>query len=262
MSSSNLRRTTFDMSLLRSTLWCVPSWTIARFLLRSHVRSGWILGDIVFIWLLYVAFFFEFGGDVAYFYGVMNQALTVLAVLSTIVMTQRALTARMYLPLAKLSSRAAYIRGLLLATGLLRVPSFLLALLLAMGFHRHNPIFGIQGATVGNMLPGAIGLLLLTILASTLTVALYRPIASRLGQIFFLLWCVAAFYSNTSPGPVAQYLSFTRLPLIPITACYSLGATGTISLYSFAMLLVTTLYIVALVMLIDFLFRKRDLILQ
>ncbi len=46
-------------SLSLTTLWRSPTLTIARFMLKSHIRSGWILGDIVFIWFLYAAFFFR-----------------------------------------------------------------------------------------------------------------------------------------------------------------------------------------------------------
>jgi hypothetical protein len=249
-------------SLSLTALWRSPTLTIARFMLKSHIRSGWILGDIVFIWFLYAAFFFEFGGDVAYFYGIMNQALSVLAVLSTIVMTQRAMTARMYLPLSRLSSRSAYIRGLIVATAFLRVPSFLLALLLALGYHRHIPIFGIEGATFSTMLPGAVGLLLNTLFVSTLTIVLYRPIATRLLQIIFLAWCVATFYSNTGINIVAQYLAVTHLPLIPITVCYSLGTGSAVDIYSLGMVLVIIGYIVGLTFLAGFLLNRRDLILH
>ena len=245
-----------------TSLWRSPTLTIARFMLKSHIRSGWILGDIVFIWFLYAAFFFEFGGDVAYFYGVMNQALSVLAVLSTIVMTQRAMTARMYLPLSRLSSRSAYIRGLIVATAFMRIPSFLLTLLLALSYHRHVPIFGIEGATFSNMLPGAIGLLLNTIFVSTLTIILYRPLATRLLQIIFLLWCVATFYSITDINIVAQYLAVTHLPLVPITVSYSLGTGGAVDIYSLGMLLVIIGYIVCLTFLASFLLNRRDLILH
>jgi hypothetical protein len=231
-------------------------------MLKSHIRSGWILGDIVFIWFLYAAFFFEFGGDVAYFYGIMNQALSALAVLSTIVMTQRAMTARMYLPLSRLSSRSAYIRGLIVATAFLRVPSFLLALLLALSYHSHIPIFGIEGATFSNMLPGAVGLLLNTIFVSTLTIVLYRPIATRLLQIIFLAWCAATFYSNTDINIVAQYLAVTHLPLIPLTVCYSLGTGSVVDIYDLGMVLVIIGYIVALTFLASFLLNRRDLILH
>jgi len=259
MSSSSLQT---PAAFSPTSLWRSPTLTIARFMLKSHIRSGWILGDIVFIWFLYAAFFYEFGGDVAYFYGIMNQALSALAVLSTIVMTQRAMTARMYLPLSRLSSRSAYIGGLIVATAFLRVPSFLLTLLLALGFHSHAPHFGIQGATFSNMLPGAIGLLLNTILAAIVSIVLYRPLATRLLQIIFLLWCVAILYSNTSPTIIAQYLSIVRLPLIPITICYSLGTGGALDIYSLSMILVTIGYSIALTFLASFLLNRRDLILH
>lgn len=259
MSSSPFQvQATFSFT----SLWRSPTLTIARFMLKSHIRSGWILGDIVFIWFLYAAFFYEFGGDVAYFYGTMNEALSALAVLSTIVMTQRAMTARMYLPLSRLSSRSAYIGGLIIATAFLRVPSFLLTLLLALGFHRHIPVFGIQGATFSNMLPGAVGLLLNTIFVALLTIVLYRPLATRLLQIIFLLWCVAMLYSSTTINIIAQYLSIAHLPLIPITVCYSLGTGGAFDIYSFGMVLVTIGYTIVLAFLANFLLNRRDLILH
>ncbi len=243
-------------------VWRSPTVTVARFTLRSYVRSGWILGDIVFVWFLYAFLFYEFGGNVAYFYGTTGQGLGVLAVLGTIVMAHRAMTARMYLPLARLSSRSAYVRGLILATGVLRVPIFLLMLLLALGFHAHRPVLGIQGATLEDMLPGALGLLLNCVILSTLTVLLSVPVATRRVQIVFLAWLTAALYSNTTPGVVAQYLSITRIPFAPLAACYNLGSTGVITWYGLAMLLVAGGYVAVLTLLAVFFLEKRDLILQ
>src|SRR5438067_13650643 len=76
--------------------WRLPSLTVARFTLVSYMRSGWILGDVVFVWLLYAIFFLEFGGNVAYFFGTAAQGLGVLAILGTVIMVQRALSARVY----------------------------------------------------------------------------------------------------------------------------------------------------------------------
>lgn len=124
-----------NISHVLKEFWYLPSLTVARFTLVSYMRSGWILGDIVFVWLLYAAFFLEFGGNVAYFYQIAGQGLGALAVLGTIVMVQRAMSARVYLPLSRLTSRSAYIRGLMIATGVLRIPLFLLTLLLGAGYH-------------------------------------------------------------------------------------------------------------------------------
>ena len=145
--------------------WRLPSLTVARFTLVSYVRSGWILGDVVFVWLLYAIFFLEFGGNVAYFFGTAGQGLGVLAILGTVVMVQRAMSARVYLPLSRLTSRSAYIRGLVIATGVMRVPLFLMLMLLALSYHHFSPPpcegIGrcIEGANVSNMTFGALGLL-------------------------------------------------------------------------------------------------------
>src|SRR5579884_4302511 len=167
--------------------WRLPSLTVARFTLVSHIRSGWILGDLIFIWFLYALFFLEFGGDAHYFYGTAGQGLGVLAILSTVVITQRAFAARVYLPLARLVSRSAYVRGVMLAAAFLRVPSFLLLLALESGYHEFQPP-GIRGATVGNMLPGALGLLANCIAVTALIVAISAPIATRHTRILFFAW--------------------------------------------------------------------------
>jgi hypothetical protein len=186
-------------------VWHLPTVTVARFTLRSYVRSGWILGDIVLVWLLYASFFFEFGGNVAYFYATAAEGLGVLTVLGTVVMVQRAMNARVYLPLARLTSRSAYVRGLILATGVLRVPLFLMLMLLAMAYHQFSPPpchIGdcIEGATIVNMSIGALGLLVNCIVLSTLTVVLSVPIATRRIQIVFLVWLAAVLYSIAISG--------------------------------------------------------------
>lgn len=239
-----------------TTLWRNPIITVARFALRSYIRSGWILGDIIFVWLLYAALFLEFGGDVAYFFSTTGQGLGVLAILGTIVIVKRSMNARIYLPLARLSSRTAYLRGLILATSVLRFPLYILMLLLGGGYHTHTPSFGIQGATPGNLLLGSIGLLINCIIVSILTVVLSLPIATRRIQIFFLAWLVAVLYIGNNPNP---YLAIVRLPIAPIAACYSLG-TAMIGWYEIGMVIVAIGYIAGLVWLAGYWFRKRDLI--
>ena len=248
-------------------IWRLPSITVARFTLRSYIRSGWILGDIVLVWLLYAAFFFQFGGNAAYFYTTAGQGLGVLAILGTVVMVQRAMNARVYLPLARLTSRSPYVRGLILATGVLRVPLFLMLMLLALSYHQFSPpkcFIGdcIEGATVANMTIGAIGLLANCIIISTLTVVLSVPVATRRVQIVFLAWLVAVLYSNSNLGPAAGLLAVSRIPLAPLAACFALGATGTISWYSLLMLALAAGYVMGLTLLAEFWLARRDLLLQ
>ncbi len=244
--------------------WRLPTLTVTRFTLRSYVRSGWILGDIVFIWLTYAIFYLEFGGNVAYFFGTASEAMGVLSILSTIVMTQRAMSARVYLPLARLTSRSAYIRGVMLATCVLRVPAYLLLMMLAMSYHNFSPPscnpLCIADATVGSMTLGSVGLLVNCSMLAILTVLLSRPIATRLIQILFVAWLALVLYTNTSNNIVATYFSWVRIPLAPLAACYNLGTTGTIDWYGVLMLIIAIGYIVGLVALVEFLLRKRDLI--
>ena len=90
------------------------------------------------------------------------------------------INARVYLPLARITSRSSYIRGLVLATGVLRIPAFLLLLALASSYHHFSPppCTGpggcIAGATPGNITLGAIGLVANCIVISTLVVTFLK----------------------------------------------------------------------------------------
>jgi hypothetical protein len=245
--------------------WRSPTLVIARFTLHSYVKSGWILGDIVFVWLIYATFFLEFGGNVSYFFGTAGEALGVLSILSSIVMTRRAMSAKVYLPLARLTSRSAYIRGIILAASVLRIPAFLLLMIMAMSFHQFSPPscnpLCITDTTFSSMTLGAIGLLINCSILSTLTVLLSIPIATRRIQILFLAWLVLVLYTNTSTDIVATYFSWVRIPLAPLTTCYNLGTMGRIEWYTPLLFLLAIGYILALATLAEFLLRKRDLIL-
>ena len=264
MDTTTIRTQTLSPNTF-TRFWRSPTLVVARFTLRSYVRSGWILGDVVFVWLAYAIFFLEFGGNVSYFFGTAGEALGVLSVLSTIVMTQRAMSARVYLPLARLTSRSAYVRGIILASSVLRIPAFLLLMILAMSFHQFspppcNPIC-ITDATFSSMTLGAIGLLVNCSILSTLTVLLSIPIATRRIQIIFLAWFALVLYTNTSGTLLATYFSWVRIPLAPLAACYNLEIISGVGWYSLVMFLLAMGYIFALTMLAEFLLRKRDLIL-
>ncbi len=248
--------------------WRLPSLVIARFTLVSYIRSGWILGDIVLVWLLYAIFFLEFGGNVSYFFGTSGQGLGALAILGTVVLVQRAMNARVYLPLSRITSRSAYIRGLVIATGVLRIPLFLMLLILAASYHNFSPppCIGfegcIYGATFSNITVGAIGLLLNTMVISTLIVVISAPIAKRWVRIAVLAWCAIVLYSSTSLGTLPALLKFTSIPLIPMATCYSFGSTGVIGWSGVLAIVIEVGYIVGLTLLGEYWLKRRDLVLQ
>ncbi len=243
---------------LWARFWRLPALTVARFTLKSYVKSGWILLDIVLIWLFYATFFLEFGGDVSYFFATTNMCMSGLTLLSTIIIIRRAMQARVYLPLARLSSRSAYIRGIILATGILRIPQIFLMLLLCGGYHTHIPIFGITGATIGSILAGLLGQLLIMAIIGALTTILSTPIATRYIQMLFLCWLIIILYPNTNPL-LAPFFTLLKLPLLPLIACYNLSLTG-IGWYELLMLILAVGYSVGLTMLADFWLSRRDLI--
>jgi len=246
------------LASLRS-FWRTPSLTIARLTLESYFRSGWIWAEFVLVLVFFAALFFPFQEDVAYFHGTSNWDLSAIAVLGAAIMVRQATSARTYVLLARLSSRASYSRGLMLAAAALRAPIFLFMLLLVLLAHRLiNP-------TADKMFIGAIGLLPTTILVSVLTVALSSPIATRLIRILFLTWIAVVLFSIspifTLPTSVQNVLGIVRIPLWPISACYQVSVSGTIGLSGVLGMFLIAVYIIGLALIAGKWLERRELLL-
>ena len=237
-------------------LWRRPSMTVARFLLMSHLRSGWLWGEVVYVLALFAIFWNPFPGDQPYFFTTGGAGLGALAIIGTAIMTRRALSARVYLPLARLPSRDAVARGLVIASGALRVPLYLLLLALVLIFRR------IDNPSAPALLIGSFGTLANCAALCALTVALSPPLATRLQRIFFLAWLVLALTPPIDFGPLPTLQAIVRGPVLPLAACYTLGGPpGFNATASWAVPLVA-LYTIALTLLAGFWLAKRDLILH
>jgi hypothetical protein len=232
------------------SFWQTPSMTIARLTLESYFRSGWMWTEFVLVLVFFAALFFPFQEDVSYFYGTSNWDLSVIAVLGAAIMVRQATSARTYVLLARISSRASYSRGLMIAAAALRVPIFLFMLLLVLVAHRLiNP-------TVDKMFIGALGVLPITILVSVLTVALSSPIATRLLRILFSISPIF-----TIPSFILNILGIVRIPLWPISASYQISVSGTIGLSGVLGMLLVAIYIIGLALVAGMWLERRELIL-
>ena len=237
-------------------LWRLPSMTIARFLLMSHLRSGWLWGEMVYVLALFAIFWNPFPGDQPYFFTTGGAGLGALAVIGTAIMTRRALSARVYLPLARLSSRAAIARGLVIASGALRLPLYLLLLALVLLFHR------IDHPSAPALLIGTFGTLANCVALCALTVALSPPLATRLQRILFLAWLVLALTPPFDVGPLPTLQAIVRGPVLPLAACYTLGGPPGVNPTALWAVPLVAVYSIALTLLAGFWLAKRDLILH
>ena len=238
-----------------SAFWHLPSVTVARFTLRSYARSGWLWGEVVCVVPFYLVFWY-YPGTEEYFFSTGSVGLCVLALIGTAIMAHRAMSARIYLPLARLPSRAACTRGLVLATGALRIPLYLLLLGLALAF---NSIIAPRPVDI---VIGSLGAVANCLVIATLVVTLSPPMATRLTRILFLAWLVLAFAPLPGIGWLAALFSLARLPLLPLAANIGLGTTPNLGLVGFWPLPVAALYVVGLTLAADFLLARRDLILH
>jgi hypothetical protein len=239
--------------------WRTPSMTIARLTLESYFRSGWMWAEFVLVLVFFAALFFPFQEDVPYFYGTSIWDLSAIAVLGAAILVRQATSARTYVLLARLSTRASYSRGLMLAATALRIPIFMFMLMLVLLAHR------LIKPTAEKMLIGAIGLLPTTIFVSVLTVALSSPIATRLTRILFLLWIAVVLFSISPifmiPSAILNILEIVRIPLWPITACYQISVSGTVSLIGVIGMVLVAVYIIGLALIAGKWLESRELLL-
>jgi hypothetical protein len=212
-------------------------------------------GELVFV-LAFFPVFWTYPGTEDYFFSTGGVGLALLGLIGTAIMVHRSMSARVYLPLARLPSRSACTRGLILATGVLRLPWYLLLLTLALAFHR------IIEPRAVDIVIGSFGAVINCLVVSTLVVTLSPPMATRLMRICFLGWLVLAFAPLPGIDWLATLFSLARLPLLPLSASIGLGTTPNLGVAGFWPLLVEALYILALARIADFLLTRRDLILH
>ncbi len=236
-----------------------PEFTIAWHTLLSHFRSGWLWGEVLLVLAVYAVFFDYPGttGDIVYLSGFAGRVLIGLAALSTAIMVHRAFLAKAYLPLARLSSRGTYVRGVFLAAAFLRLPLYLE--LLALYFLQHHSLVANWPTA---LLAGSIGLLANCTVAVAVALLLSPPIATRIEMIVFLLWLCLALASYTMEGAFGTILAPFRWPLLPLIACYNFGQTGVINGWGVLALVVMVGYVVGLLRLAEALLARRDLLLQ
>src|SRR5271157_1620465 len=106
-TQKNMNKSVYPIETGRS-FWRTPSMTIARLTLESYFRSGWMWTEFVLVLVFFAALFFPFQEDVPYFYGTSNWDLSAIAILGAAIMVRQATSARTYVVLARLSSRASY----------------------------------------------------------------------------------------------------------------------------------------------------------
>lgn len=230
----------------------MTSLTVARLSLESYIRSNWLWGEVVIVLGLFAALFFPFPVSLATLFGAAGTGLYALAILGAAIMVRHSISGRTYLALAKLPSRRPYLRGLMLATAILRLPLYALLLILALSFQR------LLNLDFGTLLVGSIGLLANCWLLSVLTVALSAPMATRLTRIVFVAWLLAAIAPFDK---IASFLTVLRLPLLPVAACFSMGVTGSFEWFDALALVVQILLIAIITLVAGFWLERRELFL-
>jgi hypothetical protein len=224
------------------SLWKSPGVTVARLILDSYLRSGWMGVEFILAIVFLAALFFPYKENTAYFNGTSNYTLGIIAILGPAIMVRQATSARTYLTLARLTSRAAYSRGLMLAAAILRIPVYLFYLVLILLTQR------LTDASFAALFWGAVGILPNIILISVITVALSPPIATRLKRIFFLAWIALVLFSFQPvfaiPNWLDAILSIAQLPLLPVGESYTLSVSGNFDPLSLLGLLFIAIYCV------------------
>lgn len=245
----------------RSKSWFrSPTITVSRLILASYLRSGWMWAEFVLVVSSFAIIYFPYLEKAADFNGTSNFVLGGIAVLGPAIMVRQATGARVYLLLARLTSRSAYSRGLMLAAAFLRLPLYLFFLALVLIFHR------LEDPTADVLFWGGLGILCNTILVAVLTVSLCSPIATRLQRIYFLAWLALMLFSFrpifSVPTWLINILSLSQLPLWPVIECYASSASGSFDLLSMAAILLLGVYCALLTLVAGRKLERRELLLQ
>jgi hypothetical protein len=237
----------------RRNFWQLPSIMVMRLTIDSYLRSNWYWGEVVLVLAWFAALFFPFPGTISYFFSVGGSGLYGVAILGSAALVRHSVGARSYIVLAKLSSRAAYSRGLILATLVLRVPLLIMLDGLALLLQR------ITNPDAGWMLVGSIGVLLNCWLAAALTVALSSPMATRLIRIIFLAILLVTF---TPLEQIAEFLSLLRTPIFPVAICFAMGTNGQLDWLGLIAIIMQFGYLAGIIWLAGFWLERRELLLQ
>jgi hypothetical protein len=242
-----------------ASLFYTPAVTVARLTLASYLRSGWMWAEGVLVLACFAALYFPFMESTSYFNGLSTFALGAIAILGPAIMVRQATGARTYLLLARLTSRTAYSRGLMLAAAVLRIPLYLLFLTLVLLFHR------LLDPTPGALFWGAVGIIPNTILVAILTVGLCPPMATRLKRIYFLAWLALVLFSFKPivaiPTWLETVLDVSQLPLWPVGECYTLSVTGMFSVSSLPGLVLIAGYCLLISLVAGHWLEQRELLL-
>ena len=249
--------------------WRAPTLVVARHALASYARSGWLWGEVTLVLVLFVALFdFPGSGDAGYFFGMAGRVLGAEAVLGTAILVVRALRAGAYLPLGRLTARAPYLRGLLLAACVVRVPLYLLLLALYIGAHglpQPGTTLALHTPTLAAALPatlyGSLGLLANCWVLAALTAALAPPVGTRREVIYVLGWLVLALAAVQPLGLPDALATLVQLPLLPLVQGFDLGISGTLDWAAVIALLADAAFVAALAWLAELRFARRDLLL-
>jgi hypothetical protein len=232
--------------------WRWPSVSLAHFLLAGYSRSAWLWAEFVVTAAIFIVLK-DYAGTAGYWYTVASIGLGAEAVAGTAVFARRALGPRAYLPLTRLRSRGAYVRGIALAAGIIRVPLCLLFYALVLLAKRMTDV------TTPRILASLIALLAGQLVLVAGTTAFTHPVATRVERIGLALWLILALSWYTATGVAAQVLAIVHLPMVPISVGYELAQSGRPSGVGAVAMLGDVALIVTLIALAGWRLSKRDL---
>jgi hypothetical protein len=195
---------------------------VARTILARHYRSGWLICETVLAVALAVVTFRSIG-DAQYVFGSASIGLGVLGMIFAAVLAHGAQRAGVRGPLVAAHGRAAFVRGLLLAAGSIRAGICILVVAVVLGLGR------LSDATAGMVLVGTTGLIGTCVLLATGMVVASSPLTTRGERMALLAVLDGALYSLANSGWLAGLLWVTRVPLLPIVACYEVSVAGQLS---------------------------------
>ncbi len=204
------------------SVWLRPEARVARSILVAHYGSGWMTCEVLLAVALAILMFWS-ADDARYVFTSASVGLGLLSIVFAALLAHGALRPEAREPLARAYGPAAFIRGLLLAAGVVQVGICVLIVGLALSFGR------ILDASPGKVVAGTVGLAATCVLLAALAVTVSSPLTTRDERLVLLALLDGALYSLMGGGWLADALTVARLPLLPIIACYEVTIAGELS---------------------------------
>src|SRR6202165_3630427 len=239
------------MSLRTRLPWRAHTTTVMRISLSNYVRSGWVFLELAIV--LGAAALAPAGphsdnaGGLPSFFGVSGTLFIGESLIGSLLLGRRSFGPSAYMFLARLPSRRPYAAGVVLASTALRIPLFVLMVILGIGLGK------LVDPPVAWLLLAGLGMLLPACLVASVAILLSPPVGTRITLAIILVWLLVIFRPTRTtaglPPDANRALDLLWVPLRPALDSIVSSTHGIAAGWSVVPVLVQAAYLIGIAVL-------------